>query len=540
MKSLDLENHKKRRVYSKSMSALLLILLLALSSCGPEPTLAPTALPTSTSTPIPSTTFTPTLSDTPIPTWTQPPTLTPTRSVTPTQTFTPTATAFWCGPQIPPTSTVTPAGSTTAEATLTPSVQAVSTTPVYTPAGLPTATSQPTLTPTATATVTPVPASSFHLRVLFVDGNDLWILDEPGSSSPRQLTHSGGVISALLSSDGEWAAYESQISQNEVEIGAVRADGSARQVLVSAAQLRAMVSGPDVLAVQPYRLAWIPRRHSLAFNTRPVDAIPRLFAADDLWLADVGSFGARRLLGHGEGGEFVYSPDGRQIALLTPAGLSLVSSNGTQRRPIMIPGFLAVQLGNQYYFPRPVWAADSLSLRMGIPTVPDALGPHPLIDIWTIPVSGVYPGKLQTVEGFPPSLAFSPDLSKTALVRWPDLQSQDHALHLANVGGVGNTDQVYRVGKGLEFSSWSPDSIGFAYWLPEQGLLEYGQPCGAPVALSSFPTQYGQVQWLDSRRFLFFSGTRSAWVLRLGELGKDSRPLAKMDSTQYSAVLIGK
>ena len=128
---------------TRIFAGLLLVALVLVAACDPEPT--PTSIPTDSPTAVPTATSVPTPDPTatPVPTPTSVPTNTPTPTAVPTNTPTPTSA---------PTNTPTPTSVPT-------------NTPTPTPA--PTATSTPMPAPTGTPTPVPVPPG--QVPPLFTD-----------------------------------------------------------------------------------------------------------------------------------------------------------------------------------------------------------------------------------------------------------------------------------------------------------------------------------------------------------------------------------
>jgi hypothetical protein len=179
-----------------------------------------------------------------------------------------------------------------------------------------------TTTPEPTPVRLPRPPS---LRVVYVKDGDVWLWVE-GKEAAR-LTDAGGVNDVKISGDGEVVAFV-----REGELWAVDDDGADERVLVSAADLAEMetrleVAFPTVLN----RYAWVPGTHTVAFNTR-LDFPIGLVLNDDLHLVDADTLERSRLLAPGKGGEFTYSPDGRQVAVANGGDIGLVDSDGENWR----------------------------------------------------------------------------------------------------------------------------------------------------------------------------------------------------------------
>jgi len=449
----------------------------------------------------------------------------------------------------------------TATASLIPATATSSATPTQTPEPSSTPAATVTLVPTSTHTLPPsptptatptriprwcrqnmtpaptLPAAQGILTVTYIDNGNLWIWRE--GEDPRALTGSGDLNFQTLSEDGQRVAFLRGLDDRQIELWVVDADGQNERRLVSAARFTAMIRKPNVEAVHPFGLRWVPRTHTLAFNSFPVYADPIDFVADDLWLAYADTGELRQLLPHGEGGEFVYSPDGKQIALLTPDRMDLINSDGRNRRPNTIPGYHAVGMGEFLFYPQPAWAADSRSLKVGVPVAEDVRDPHPLIEIWEVTLLGFEAQKLTTLEGLPPSLVYSPDRSRVAYWRWPDLEGDNPVLHLAQVDGVNREDAPYWRGPQTDFLSWAPDSQKFTFWEARRDRILLGGICQEPAPLADYSSSTGMSRWVDSRQTLFVSGTDGAWVLRRVSIGQKSEPLVTLgDSSEFEFVLV--
>lgn len=127
----------------------------------------PTPTPTSTITATPTQTNT----ETPTPTRTNTPSQTPTNTVTSTQTPTPTATSTQT-PTISPTQTITPTETPTETPTVTPTP---SETPTNTPTNTTTPTTTQTNTPTSTETPTPTKTTSYLIKGISININNITI-----------------------------------------------------------------------------------------------------------------------------------------------------------------------------------------------------------------------------------------------------------------------------------------------------------------------------------------------------------------------------
>ena len=257
------------------------------------------------------------------------------------------------------------------------------------PATPPTETTDVPPTPVSIPMPTPIPAST-ELRVAFVKatehGNNVWLWKE-GEVEAVPLTKDGGVGDVKISDDGEIVAFTRGDG-----LWTVRADGAdegspaEEHQLVSAEDFAAMEARDLELEVALYGFEWVPGTHILAFNTQLRMEIG-LVLNDDLHLVNADTLERTVLFPPGEGGEFTYSPDGRQVAIVTAGSISLVDAGGGNRREVLTYTPVATHSEVRYYA-RPVWAADSSALRVVIPPVDPFTQPSADASVWHIPTDG--------------------------------------------------------------------------------------------------------------------------------------------------------
>ena len=374
------------------------------------------------------------------------------------------------------------------------------------------------------------PEAPAVLKVAFVKDGDAWYWEE--GTAPVSLTALGDVVEAQISNDGQVIALVRQYDWNNQEIYAVNSDGSDLRTLVSLADFSGMVLEPDAISAVPYRVAWVPGTHILAFNTRLTYEGPGLVLPDELRLVDADSGALSILLAPGSGGDFYYSPDGSQIALSTGTLISVVSADGTSFRDLLT--FPMVITYSEYiYYPRVTWSADGSYLRAVIPPHDPLADPPEITKIWHLPADGTPPSSLLNLSPVPffqevPSL--SPDLAQAAYLSVVSTGSPPVVdLHIAQLDG--SSDVVYASGP-YSFSGWSPDNEHFIY--TENGNYpRIGRVGDSPIDFTGV-TLMTDLSWVDEERFLYLNRLTGSWELWLGDLGAPASLIASTTGDRIS------
>ena len=394
-------------------------------------------------------------------------------------------------------------------------------------------------TPTPAPTVTPVPAPA-ELRVAFVNvtehGNNAWLWTE-GEKEARPLTKAGGVGGVRISDDGAIVAFTRGDG-----LWMVRSDGTGERQLISADDFAAMEPRePFEFEVVLNRFEWVPGTHILAFNTRLRTDIG-LALNDDLHLVDAETLERTVLLRPGEGGEFTYSPDGRQVAIVTAGNVSLASADGSNRRDVFTYTPVATYSEAQYYA-QPVWAADSSALRVAIPPADPFVQPPQPASVWHIPTDGTPASLLGSIAtGQMKPSVLSPDLRYVAHLHLEqsepelpiasllitDLDSGEIITYYPEAGtgaqiSLDSGETVTRYPKATLVYGWAPDSRHFAFLahpdpdLPPQALI--GQLGGDAYPMYSDADAVIDVRWVGAGRYLFLAHGSRGWDILLGEVG---------------------
>jgi hypothetical protein len=358
-----------------------------------------------------------------------------------------------------------------------------------------------------------------RLTVAYIKEGNLWLWAQGKS---RQLTKSGEAHRPSLSPDGKVIAYLLPADDFHLEIWAIDADGQNERKLVSVADLDAIGASardPSAVAINPYRLEWIPGTHRLAYNTHQIFQGPGLSLLNDLNLVDADTLQKTNLFLTGWGGEFVYSPDGSQIAISQPDKIMLSKADGSDYRPVF--NYPAVTTYSEYrYYAIPRWEKDGKSLRLALPPSDPLATPAQPTSLWQIPSEGAEArqyGNIKAVPFFEQPVFFSPDLARIAFVRETGAPTENmRELHLAANDGSG--DWLYAKAAALLFQGWSPDAVQFAYTLGDVQELWLGSLKEAPRQAGGGINGVQDVRWVDEKSFLFWQASGASLELMLANL----------------------
>lgn len=372
------------------------------------------------------------------------------------------------------------------------------------------------------------------LRITYVKDGDVWYWEEGGPH--LVLTALGDVNGAYLSSDGQMVAFVRQFDWNNLEIYVVNTDGTNLHPLVTLADFATMVTMPDATSAVPYRIAWVPGTHTLAFNTRFTFEGPGLILPDELRLVDADSVTLSVLMAPGTAGDFYYSPDGSQIALVNGTMISVVDTDGGNRRDVLT--FPFVMTYSEYaYYPPVVWSADSTFLRASIPSADPLLVPPDPTTIWHLPANGSGASSLMTFASVPffhSAATISPDMNKIAYLSIVTPGAPPIVdLHISNADGSGNV--IYNSGD-RQFEAWSTDGDHFIF--TEGGHFPKIGRVGDPPLDITGTTLMLNISWVDETRYLYLNRLSSRWELWLRDMGSPGILINSTpgDSIQYDFI----
>jgi Tol biopolymer transport system component len=397
-----------------------------------------------------------------------------------------------------------------------------------------TATMQPTsetdifLTQTAavTPTIEPVAHSlPANLRLVYTDtSGNLFHWTQAASAS--SLLSSGDIIGARLSDDGQWVAFTRSTDYIHFSLWAIGFDGSGERELVSSDTLMTLKNNADAIGVEPYIFSWVPNSHTLAFNTSPKFDGPGLMINNDLQLVDVETSALTTMLSAGNGGVFYYSPDGTQIALVTPENISLINADGSNRRSNVLVYDPVLTYSEFQYYAEPQWSADGTFLRVAIPPQ-DSLGdPTQQTTLWHIPTDGTAAGVAGHILTAPLStVTLSPDLSWIAYEDYfSDASDPMRNLHINTI--TGSSDHIYTTGQ-INLNTWAPDSIHFIYTEPSAGVSKYANKDDGEVLLLPAGSVIS-AHFADEFSYIYLRNTGTDWEIAYGTLDGTQTTIASM------------
>jgi len=383
----------------------------------------------------------------------------------------------------------------------------------------------PTRPPVATqAAAAPAAVPAPGMKILYTDaGRNLWIWLADGST--RQLVKTGDVYDGLMSADGNALVYIRTKDFKKFSVWAINPDGSNDRQLINQDDMKAMKNSDDAVGAQPYVISWIPGSHNLAFVTSPTFDGPGLQVNDDLWELNADTGELTEILEPGQGGIFYFSPDGKQIALVTPKTISLINADGSNRRDSVLK-FTPVNTYSEFlYYPTPKWAPDSSLLNVAIPPK-DALSiPGQKTTLYEILTDGSQAKKIGTVTTAPLlSPEFSADATHLIYVKVHGAAADNQReLHIADPSGASDT--VYRTAQ-LDFNGWAPDSQHFIF--TEGSDTRLGQIGVDSVRLLSDTHSATAVDWLKNGQIVFLHKITNGWQIKLGVPGGTSQILISL------------
>ena len=381
--------------------------------------------------------------------------------------------------------------------------------------------------PTPAPAFTPMPVDAYPaptgLRVAFVKDGNIWLWTEERKDA-ISLASAGDASGMVKISDGAVVAFRREEEEGLWAVNAYpeqsrRSDGTGERQLLGAEDFEAM-EADDGFEVRLKRFEWVPGTHIVAFNTR-LRLEARDVPADDLRLVDADTLEQTVLLPPSQGGQFYYSPDGSQIAIVTPGDISLIDADGGNRRDSLLTYAPVAMYSESDYYAQPAWAADGNSLMVAVPPADPQAQPIQHTTIWRIPTDGTPASLVTNIAAFPEkgAVAFSHELNYVAYAEVPrsGIIPMERFPIWLKVMRLKNGDWASYPYYGALYG-WAPNSRRFAF-LADTGHqtphLQIGQWSGRTLPGSvDAGALVSDVRWVDADHYLFV-------VRRNPELGAD-------------------
>lgn len=364
-----------------------------------------------------------------------------------------------------------------------------------------------TLAPPSSPTL---PLSLSSLRVVYSDGKNIWLWQ---NGVVAVLTTIEGYTDVKLSDDGELVAFK-----RDGLVWVIHSDGTDERLLVSSDDLETIEPTTSDSRLFVFQFDWIPDTHDLLFNTSFSGY--GVSHRDDLHTINADTLGRKSLRGAGEGGIYLISPNGKQVAMVTPHEISLMDIDGTNYRSLL--EYSQIDTGSEYFeYVDPVWFADSQSLIVDIPPRDYKDNPATALKvIWHLFVDGSPPVQISQVPA-KYRYVFSSDFSELA---YNELKNNVIQTHIANIDG--SEDLIYQPGIDMYIETWSPDSEYFILISRYSGQYFLARVGDEPMPLTETGSQ--DFLWIDEMYFLYEYKNihNEACEMRLGAIRKSSVLLA--------------
>jgi WD40 repeat protein len=381
--------------------------------------------------------------------------------------------------------------------------------------------------------VSPLPIGK--IEVAFVKDGNIQVWDET-TQQTRTIANTGDVLSVTTSDDGQMIAFTRGSwvggldGYEQFALWVMNRDGGNPRELISAQDLRQRINPSERDSSNFYQLSWVPQSNQLIFSgTKYIVQAEGLSHAipQGAYLVDMDKDSVIVLAEAAENLRFLPSPDGKQIALMSPSYVDFINADGSNKRQNVLT-YAEVGFAGPL-FPTGVWTQDSRTFVM---TGSFERDPRLNVDftIWRIPVDGSSPEALATITGSEPySVTFSPDGKSVSFLQTTEQQPTEIAgWFIKPLVPEAGPLALTHYGKEASFANllWSPADDTFA--IKDQDLIQLcpnatqdSQVCGEPIHLGSGIIT--RLQWVDNSRYLFESIEPNA--LSLGNLDGTITPI---------------
>jgi len=379
--------------------------------------------------------------------------------------------------------------------------------------------------PAVSSTIEPGDVEAM-LVIAYIDDGDIWVIaaNEPA----RRITSMDAVESIRITADSNKIAFlRRPDNETAPELYSIDRNGTNLTLLLSSAALNSLYPLDDYQFRSIYSMEFVPTTHTLLFNTRNIPIGPGLVLVNDLHQIDLDTSQHTVLFGPGEGGNFLLSPDGSQLALIQPDNIRLAQVDGSARSPNLLTYSPVMTASEFQYYAQPVWAADGSSLLVAIPG-PDPFSDPSYGDIYRISIDSAHTDHIAHIEAdfyftqlfFDPVI--SPDLSHL-IYRSGSPATENRALYLS---GIDGSDPLLIESSPVHWRGWRTDSECLTFKLLGSDLYQLTNLSGETRPL----VEGIDLRWIDSNTFLYVSGSHNDWQLRKSQLDGDDTLLASASS----------
>jgi len=381
------------------------------------------------------------------------------------------------------------------------------------------------------------------IMVAYVKDGNILVWDE-ATQQTRTIVNTGDVFSVTASDDGQMIAFTRGSWVGDVFDGyeqfalwVMNREGGNPRELISAQDLRQRINPSERDSSNFYQLGWVPQSHQLIFSgTKYIVQAEGLSHAipQGVYLVDTDDGSVTVLAEATEHLRFLPSPDGKQIALMSPSDVGFINTDGSDKRQNILT-YAEVGLTGPL-FPMGAWTQDSRAFVVTGSFERDP-GHEVNFTIWRIPSDGASPEALAAItESNPNSVNFSPDGKSISFVQATDQQPSEIAgWFITPLIPEAGALALLNYGKETFYANlhWSP--AGDAFAIKDQDLLQLcpnatqdSQVCGEPIRLGSGIIT--ALQWIDPTRFLF--ETIEPNTLSLGKLDGTITPIITWAESQ--------
>ncbi len=371
----------------------------------------------------------------------------------------------------------------------------------------------------------PSPTPGPTLSIVYTDDGKVWLKE--GEAAPTQLSSDENVEQVFISSDGLKVVYTRRNMQEDpVELLSSNTDGSGKQQLLSSRKVKTLYPFNDsTFGFDIHQISFQPGTHELYFNTTEIIQGGWRFENDDLVQINSDTGETNFLLDPGESGNFLFSPNGLEIVIITPEVINLVNADGTNFRHDLLKYPLVKTYSEFLYYAQPIWAVDSSKLAVALPS-DDPLAQNLNGKTYIIPLDGSLAREIGVIQGdfyftqVFTSSSVSPDFKRVAFTREEGSTNQRN-LYLANLDG---SDETLITSGDIQWIGWAPDSYHFVFSLSDPMNLQLGNELNPPTDLVTGT----DIRWINEREFLYLTGAEGMWTLMRGTIDGNQSPVVEM------------